>query len=114
MSNIMDDTPFLEINITSLSDADIEVLSLFKKEDFDAQKVVCVAEELIYAANLIEILEDVFREPNNENGYLFGNNTAKINNLGPGEVWEFKQVIPDETITNYTIANIMIPGCVDV
>jgi hypothetical protein len=66
VQNIMDDTSFLEINITLLSDADTEVLSLFKKEEFDAQKVVCVAEELAYATNLIEILEKVFREPNDD------------------------------------------------
>jgi hypothetical protein len=61
--NIMDSNPFLEINITSLSDSDIEALSMFRKEEFDVQKVVSVAEDLTYAANLNRILEDVFRDP---------------------------------------------------
>jgi len=62
-SNIMDDTPFLELNITELSDANIEALSKFRKEAFDAQSIVLFAEELIYTSNLNSKLEDIFKNP---------------------------------------------------
>lgn len=47
-------------------------------------------------------------------GYLIANNTAKVTNLNPGEIWEFKQAIPDEPTADYKIANISIPGTVEV
>lgn len=64
--NIMDETPFLELNITELCDTDIEALARFRKEMFDAQQVVLFAEELIYTSNLNKKLEDIFKNPPDE------------------------------------------------
>lgn len=62
-NNIMDDTPFLNPVITDLSDADIEALSKFRKEAFDTQDALALAEELIYTSNLNQKLEDIFKNP---------------------------------------------------
>ncbi|MEQ8200480.1 MAG: type I restriction endonuclease [Syntrophomonadaceae bacterium] len=62
-SNIMDESPFLQVNITALSDTDIETLARFKKDNFDSQGAVTIAEELIYTSNLNQKLEEIFKNP---------------------------------------------------
>lgn len=62
-NNIMDETPFLELNITDLADADIEALAKFRKEFYDATEIVSYAEELIYTSNLNLRLEEIFKSP---------------------------------------------------
>jgi hypothetical protein len=44
-----------------------------------------------------------------DNGYLIGNAAVKANNLNPGETWEFKQLIEDNSVSNYSLT-INLPG----
>lgn len=64
--NIMDDDPFLVLDITNISDTDIENLSKFKKDIFDTDYLVKYAEELVYASALNATLKDLFKNPNDE------------------------------------------------
>lgn len=65
-NNIMDETPFLYIDITNLSDADIEALAKFRKEEFQKDALINFAEELIYTSNIVRRLEDLFKNPSDE------------------------------------------------
>lgn len=65
-SNIMDDSPFLQICLTDLTDSDVYVLSRFKKDAFDTQEIVSFAEELIYTSNLNTKLAEIFKDPPDE------------------------------------------------
>ncbi|MDP4145787.1 MAG: type I restriction endonuclease [Bacillota bacterium] len=65
-NNIMDETPFLKLNLTSLSDADIENLSKFKKDLFDTELLVKYAEELVYTSALDNTLKELFKNPSDE------------------------------------------------
>lgn len=62
-NNIMDDNPFLIIDITNLSNPEIESLSRFKKDTFNTDLLVSFAEELIYTSNLNKMLGEIFRNP---------------------------------------------------
>ncbi|AKA68569.1 type I restriction endonuclease [Clostridium scatologenes] len=64
--NIMDDDPFLIVDITNINDTDIENLSKFKKDIFDTDYLVKYAEELVYASALNTTLKDLFKNPNDE------------------------------------------------
>jgi hypothetical protein len=64
--NIMDDDPFLVLDITNITDTDIENLSKFKKDIFDTDYLVKYAEELVYASALNTTLRDLFKNPNDE------------------------------------------------
>jgi hypothetical protein len=65
-NNIMDQSPFLTLDITNLSSADIEVLTNFKKERFETESLVRYAEELIYTSNLNTKLKDLFKNPSDD------------------------------------------------
>lgn len=62
-ANIMDQSPFLTIDITNLAPTDIEALANFKKDRFETEALVKYAEELIYTSNLNSKLKDLFRNP---------------------------------------------------
>lgn len=62
----MDDKPFLTINITELSEADIENLRKFRKEAFNTEELMYFAEEMIYTSNLKAKLKEIFNEPPDE------------------------------------------------
>ncbi|WPC42988.1 hypothetical protein [Clostridium sp. JS66] len=64
--NIMDDAPFLVLDITNVNDTDIENLSKFKKDIFDTDSLVKYAEELVYASALNTALKDLFKNPNDD------------------------------------------------
>jgi len=65
-NNIMDDNPFLKININELSDADIATLKKFRKETFDADELMYFAEEMVYTSNLKTKLKEIFDNPPDE------------------------------------------------
>jgi len=63
INNIMDENPFAAINLTDLSDSDIEVLTRFKKEAFDTESLIRYAEDLIYTSNLNIKLRNLLKNP---------------------------------------------------
>ncbi len=65
-NNMMDDEPFLKVDIGELSDADITCLRKFRKEAFDTEELMFFAEEMIYTTNLKVKLKEIFDNPPDE------------------------------------------------
>ena len=65
-NNVMDDTPFLKINLLNLKDSDIENLNNLRKENFDKESLINYAEELVYTSTLNETLRNLFSNPSDE------------------------------------------------
>lgn len=64
--NKMDSTPFLEIDILNLKEADINELKKFCKENFDINTVINSASNLKYANSIEKILSEEFSDPSDE------------------------------------------------
>lgn len=64
--NIMDEKPFLVIDMSNLTDQDIENLSKFRKDTFDKDSLVKNAEELVYTSVLNDTLKELLRNPSDE------------------------------------------------
>lgn len=61
--NIMDNTPFLEINMESLRDSQIEELKKFHKSYFDIENILSTANELKYISELKKSVKEEFASP---------------------------------------------------
>jgi hypothetical protein len=61
--NIMDETPFLTVDVTDPRPSDFEALAKFQKDEFDKDTVLRFAEDLSYTANLNAGLRDMFKSP---------------------------------------------------
>jgi hypothetical protein len=61
--NIMDDTPFLEIDLENVRDEQIEELKKFHKSYFDVENVVTSATELKYMTEIKSIIKEEFANP---------------------------------------------------
>lgn len=61
--NIMDDKPFLEVNITDLRDNQVEELKKFHKSYFDVDNILNSASELKYMGELKAIIQEEFSAP---------------------------------------------------
>lgn len=61
--NIMDDTPFLTVDITNLSDTDPEQITRFRHDNFQADKLKTFAEERVYASIFQGVIENCLRNP---------------------------------------------------
>jgi len=64
--NMMDDKPFLVVDITKLKESDFENLAKFKKEAFDKESLVKCAEELTYASTLDNNIKELLKNPSDE------------------------------------------------
>lgn len=64
--NIMDEKPFLVIDMLDLSDADIEQLKKFHKSYYDENAILSTAQELKYTTELKSILNRDFSAPSPE------------------------------------------------
>lgn len=69
--NIMDDTPFLEIDMENLKDAQIEELKKFHKSYFDIDNILSTASELKYMSELKNMIRQEFASPSPELVRLF-------------------------------------------
>ena len=58
--NIMDDKPFLVVDMLDLSDADIEQLKKFHKSYYDLANILGTAQELKYTTQLRSVLSSEF------------------------------------------------------
>lgn len=65
-SNIMDDKPFLVVDMTNLKESDFEKLVKFKKELFDKESLVRYAEELVYTSALDDSIKELLKNPNDK------------------------------------------------
>ena len=61
--NIMDDKPFLVVDMLDLSDADIEQLKKFHKSYYDLANILGTAQELKYTTQLRNVLSSEFASP---------------------------------------------------
>ena len=64
--NKMDASPFLEIDLSDLSDNDISELKKFEKENFDVNKIVSAASDLKYYGMIKKLLKDEFLNPTDD------------------------------------------------
>lgn len=64
--NIMDDTPFLELNLENLKDQQIEAVKKFHKSYFNVENILSSASELKYMAELKNIIKNEFSSPSVE------------------------------------------------
>lgn len=64
--NIMDEKPFLEIDITDIKDNQIEELKKFHKSYFDVNNILNSASELKYMNELKNIIHSEFNSPSSE------------------------------------------------
>lgn len=64
--NIMDEKPFLEIDITDIKESQIEELKKFHKSYFDVENILSSASELKYTGELKNIIAKEFAAPSPE------------------------------------------------
>ena len=65
-TNVMDKTPFLEINLEDLNDSDIQELKKFQKENFDVNHILSAASDLKYLNQIKRVLKEEFNDPTDE------------------------------------------------
>lgn len=66
LANVMDQTPFMEIDLFDLKDNEIAELWKFCKANYDRDKIFDSAEELKYTTLMKNILEDEFESPSGD------------------------------------------------
>jgi hypothetical protein len=64
--NIMDDSPFLIVDITNLTNTDSEQLARFRHDNFHPDKLKSFAEERVYAGIFQSVIETCLRDPDAE------------------------------------------------
>lgn len=69
--NIMDDEPFFVFDISHADNDAIERLKMFRRDDFDAEKIIDTARKLKTSAKLHRLVEDELRNPSEELVNLF-------------------------------------------
>ncbi|MCQ2347575.1 MAG: type I restriction endonuclease [Paludibacteraceae bacterium] len=63
-TNIMDESPFLSLNIENLRETQIDELKKFMKENFDIETIMSSANELKYMLELKNCIKDLVENPN--------------------------------------------------
>lgn len=64
--NVMDSSPFLTVDLTSLSDSDSEQLARFRHDNFHPDKLKSFAEERVYLGIFQTVIENCLRDPDAE------------------------------------------------
>lgn len=65
-TNVMDSTPFLEINLEDISDSEIQELKKFQKENFNVNEIFSSASNLKYLGLIKKVLKEEFSNPSDE------------------------------------------------
>ena len=65
-ANIMDEKPFLEVDITDIRDSQIEELKKFHNSYFDVNSIINSASELKYMGELKAIIKEEFANPSHD------------------------------------------------
>lgn len=104
--NIMDEKPFLVINLLDLSDTDIEQLRKFSKLSYNESEILCTAKELQIAFQIKDILNRNFQSPGDEFTRYF----VKCINEGKSSqklIEQYKPIVKRtiESIINDTISS---------
>lgn len=61
--NVMDASPFMEFNVLSFSEREVELLRPFTKESFDATSIQGHAEEIIFVGKVTTLINELLRNP---------------------------------------------------
>jgi len=72
-SNKMDEKPFLEFNITTIKDGDVNEVAKFHKSKFDAEKIITNASSLKYTKEIKKHISNEMKNPTSEFIRLFAN-----------------------------------------
>lgn len=64
--NIMDEKPFLIVNMLDLSDNDIEQMKKFHKSYYNESEILSTAQELQATIQVKNMMEQIFKQPNDE------------------------------------------------
>lgn len=70
--NVMDERPFLEVDLRKIKDAQIDELKKFHKSQFDLDNILSSASELKYMGQLKEVFAKEFEEPSPDLIKYFG------------------------------------------
>lgn len=65
-TNVMDTTPFLDIDLERTTDSEIQEIKKFQKENFDIDEIFSTASDLKYLGLMKKILKDEFTNPSDE------------------------------------------------
>lgn len=65
-TNVMDTTPFLEINLEDLRENDIQQLQKFKKENYDTEAILSTASNLKYVGLIKKVIKEEINNPSEE------------------------------------------------
>lgn len=107
-ANIMDEKPFLAIDLLNLSDADIDQLRKFCKSSYNESEILCTAKELQIAIQIRDILNRNIQSPGDEFTRYF----VKCINEGKSSqklIEQYKPIVKKtiESIINDTISSQM-------
>lgn len=64
--NVMDNTPFLDIDLEKISDNEIQELKKFQKENFNVDEIFSTASDLKYLGMIKKVLKEEFANPSDE------------------------------------------------
>lgn len=65
-TNVMDTTPFLNINLDKITDSEIQELKKFQKEKFNVDEIFSTASDLKYLGLMKKVLKEEFNDPSDE------------------------------------------------
>jgi hypothetical protein len=105
-ANIMDEKPFLVINLLNVSDAEIEQLKKFHKSYYNEEEVLSTANELKYTTEIKNILSSEFLSPSADFVRFFarqtysGQVTAKVIDMFTPLVKKSISSVINEIISN--------------
>lgn len=97
--NIMDEKPFLEINMLDLKDTQIEELKKFHKSYFDVDMILSSASELKYMGELRTVIGKEFTNPSPDFVRFFGKQV--YDGVFTSKVLEQFSTLVKRTISNY-------------
>lgn len=65
-NNKMDEKPFLEFNLTKITEGVAHELKRFQSENFDAEEIISIASDLKYSKEIKEILSSELKNPSDD------------------------------------------------
>ena len=99
-ANVMDTTPFLDINLNELNDNEIQELKKFQKENFDINRIFSSAEDLKYLSLMKKAIKEEFTNPSDDFIKLILNKDI-YNGTKTAAILEKYRVILKKSISSY-------------
>lgn len=103
-NNIMDEKPFLVVDMTNLSDDVLEQLKKFHKDKFDEGEILSTAQELKYSREIKKAIKDELNNPSWDFVRFFAKKTYPWS-FGQKAYEQFSQIVKDSfaSVINETI-----------